>query len=669
MEIGRRSFGMGVLGAVLLSKTEGNAMGKPEHMSAQEIGIPITSANRIAVGAARGYLPNGNDLFCWTTTAESGGHFSAMDLKTQKVVTHPLNHLEAWPLVFSSNGIVYTGSTSGEVMQWNSHTDAWGALGKPLFKWPGATLNHVRVLCEGRDGWLYAGSVYGERARIHKETGEIEKLSATPETGNWYVSAAVPLPDGRIAFGYGHKARLFVYDPAQKKDVGQWLPEGWTDDGFIFTILPGKTVVYASHFPSGRRGVFDLETGKFLGQIPWPAASTAEPWSIWSSGAGNDFFVLPGTDTAVACDGKVVHQYDPRRPDLPPTVPMDRFTPPPDIALTLRYALTSDCRILEYDRLRKNVVRSIKPAQPKVARNLHSLTVGPDGYVYGGAYQSTELFRYNPRTKELKVLGDHHPGWSGETFSYTVWKGELVCASYTNGAMVSYNPKKPWKAEIGKMENPRRLGFLGQRVYRPLSTCVSEDGRVWSVGPAGWGTTGGGIAWIDPITLKTESTPLPGDAQDILPLSKNRLLVTSNGLLRWWDSATNKEIAQVAPPIPVNSATLLESGNPARILLASTNELLIVTAEEPGKVEILQRFASPISCSRALVYKKKAVVGGSQGFATVDLATGAARHFCTTPLGHRWAFAVTEGAVFFHNGPRLMTAPLPEERNENVSAR
>jgi hypothetical protein len=55
------------------------------------------------------------------------------------------------------------------------------------------------------------------------------------------------------------------------------------------------------------------------------------------------------------------------------------------------------------------------------------------------------------------------------------------------------------------------------------------------------------------------------------------------------------------------------------------------------------------------------VVGGAGGFAVVDLPTGAARHFCHTPLGHRWAYTIAADAVFFHSGTHLMTASIPKE--------
>src|SRR3990172_7588798 len=84
---------------------------------------------------------------------------------------------------------VYVGSTSGEGLRWDPQSKSWGALGKPLFAVPGRGVNHVRALCEGPGCWLYAGSCTGERARIHLDTAEVQKLPEPAEKGNWYVSA------------------------------------------------------------------------------------------------------------------------------------------------------------------------------------------------------------------------------------------------------------------------------------------------------------------------------------------------------------------------------------------------------------------------------------------------------------------------------------------------
>jgi hypothetical protein len=135
----------------------------------------------------------------------------------------------------------------------------------------------------GQDGWLYAGNCTGQRARIHLTTGQVEPLPAIPEEGNWYVSSAAALPDGRIAFGLGHCARLFVYDPVQGRDVDQWLPPGWIEDGFCLNLLMGQRVLYATHFPSGRRAAFDTATGQMLGQPPWPIPARPSKW-VHSSG-------------------------------------------------------------------------------------------------------------------------------------------------------------------------------------------------------------------------------------------------------------------------------------------------------------------------------------------------------------------------------------------------
>ena len=630
-------------------------------MIAQDLGVPITSANLISYGLRRGFLPGGHDLLCWTTTAESGGYFTARDLISGATVSHPLNSLEAYPIVFGIDGSVYVGSTTGGVMRWHPKTNSWAGLGLPLFTWPGAPWNHVRVLVEGPGGWLYAGSCYGERARVHRETGEIQRLPQPSETGNWYVSSIAVLPNGRIAFGFGHKARLVVYDPVAEKDIGQWAPADWMEDGFFITMVMAKTVLYVTHFPSGRRAAFDSETGAFLGQIPWPDARSGHAWPVWqhSSGYGNmvDFYVLPGTDTCAACDGEMVYQYNPRQPDLDPVSPLDAFHPEGALALEMRYSVTTDCRVLEYDERRLSVFRGFAPPQPAVERGLFALGVGPDGRVYGGAYQSTQVFRHDPVTRETTVLGDHHPGWSGETYSFAVSEEDLILANYTNGAMVAYAPSKPWSCETGQMTNPRRLGFLGQRVYRPYSTCIATDGKIWSVGAAGWGSTGGGIAWMDKKSGETDSVTLPEAPVNVLALPDNRILSCSTAWLRWWDGASKQELAKCEPPVPLVSADRFSDGVLA--LLASDAELLIASVDTPRSVQIKRRFASPIPCTRALAWKGYAVVGGSEGFALVDTATGTSDLFCKTPLGSRWAFVIAAGRVYFHRETHLMSVALP----------
>ncbi len=624
---------------------------------ARDLGVPITAACRISYKTVP--LPSGN-LLCWTTTAESGGHFSALALKSGQVYTHPLHSLEAYPILPASDGRVCVGSTSGEVMVWDPPTDTWQPLGPPLFPPPTHGINHVRALCEGREGWLYAGNCTGQRARIHLHTGQVETLPAIPEEGNWYVSAAAALPDGRIAFGLGHCARLFVYDPVQGRDVGQWLPPGWIEDGFCLNLLMGERVLYATHFPSGRRAAFDAASGQLLGQPPWPPAYAGQTWSKWvhSSGYGSpiDFYLLPGSDTALTCDGAQIHSFDPHQPGQAASQPVAAFTPPASLALELRWEVSTDCRVLEYDAVRLQVRRAQSPPQPPVERGLFGLGTGPDGKVYGGAFQSTLLFACNPDTEAWEVLGDHHPGWGGETYSFAARGHELICASYTNGALVAYDPQRPWDCETGRMTNPRLLGFLGQQVYRPYNTCVDEQGRIWSVGPAGWGSTGGGVAYLDPRTGQGASTALTEAPIDVVPLGGDQLLVCHPRWLRWWQGATNAESAHLDTPLTLVSATGLDG---ERVLLASRGEVWVVRATLPGHLETLCRHPSPLPLTRALVWKGQAVIGGPDGFAVLDLETGKSQIFCNTPLGSRLAFALAGGKVFFHQGTHLRCTSLP----------
>jgi len=84
----------------------------------------------------------------------------------------------------------------------------------------------------------------------------------------------------------------------------------------------------------------------------------------------------------------------------------------------------------------------------------------------------------------------------------------------------------------------------------------------------------------------------------------------------------------------------------------------ICTADQVGQIAIVARHPSPVPVVRPLVWRGYDVVGGASGFAVVDLQTGAARHFCHAPLGHRWAYTIAADAVFFDRGTHLMTATI-----------
>jgi hypothetical protein len=647
------------LAAVLLAApgpTPGGA--QPE-----DLGIPIATPNRISYGTAWHFGPKQLDLLCWTTTAESGGDFCALDLSSGKVSIHPLRSMEAYPLVFGSDGSVYVGSTTGEVMRWNPIDDTWGPAGPPLFRFPGASLNHVRVLCEGKDGWLYAGSCYGERSRLQMKTGIVEKLPPVPEAGQWYVSAATTLPNGRVAFGFGYKCRVYVYDPILGKDVGQWLPSDWMEDGFCFNLVAGPHVLYATHFPSGRRGAFDVTTGEFIGLVPWPPATLETNPSRWvhSSGHGSavDFYRVPGTDRIITADGSRILAFD-------PTVSMETVPVEPEAAirdsslvLALRYEVTSDCRVLTYDRTRSRVVGVVAPKMSTAERKIFSLGEGPDGCIYGGVYQSTLLFRFDPKQGLLSVAGDHHPGWSGELYSLAVRDSDLICASYTNGAMVRYNPWKPWRCEQDVMVNPSRIGFLGQHVYRPQSTCVTPSKVLFSVGPAGWGTPGGGVARCNPDTRAIDVIPLPDVPHTVLSLRTGLLLVVSDSLVRWWDESANRMLVSAPLPFVSSGACISPSDTSAIAMVTNDRRLVVVDVRNPGMLRTVKEFSLPLRSSRVMTRGSQYVVGGEDGFATVDPATGRVDHFCTEPPGIRFAWSVAGDFLYFGSGGHLMRVQLP----------
>jgi hypothetical protein len=627
--------------------------------SIQDHGIPIQSSNRISYKTAKAFGKNKDDLLCWTTTAESGGHFVAMNLRTKKYFVHPLNHLEAYPIVYGSNGKVYIGSTSGYVMVWNPIDDSWKEAGSQIFNVPNNYLNHVRVLCEGMDGWLYAGSCLGERARLNMENGTVEYLPKITEDGSWYISAATTLPDGKIAFGLGYKARILIYDPQKHMDVAQWMPGEYQKDGFCFNIIAGKNVVYATHFPSGHRLCFDLSTGDFLKKIPWPDHHMDNLWSKWnhSSGYGSavDFYINTDNDAVITFDGKKIYQYHPKEKALTIQIDPTLLRIPPNLDIALQYEVTNDGNVIHYDYRNQKIKEVLTPKLPPVERNIFSITTGPDKQIYGGAYQSTLLFRYGINDTSLSVLGDHHPGWSGETYSFINRGDELICASYTNGAVVAYNPSRSWDCMPNKMNNPHLLGFFGQNVYRPTDICIDFRGDIWAVGPCGWGTAGGGVAKLSYSSKKVQSHNFHDVPHSLVPITQSMLILCSDSLIRWWDTRGDSLIAQSSIPFSATSLCMIMNKKDTLLFLSSIDSIKKIDLHIPGIVKVIDGVKTPISISRLITNHRNIYFGGNQGIGMLNPQNLKTEVLTRQPLSNRFAFTVVDSTVFFGSKGHLLS--------------
>ncbi|MBI2302872.1 MAG: hypothetical protein HYU66_28530, partial [Armatimonadetes bacterium] len=368
----------------------------------------------------------------------------------------------------------------------------------------------------------------------------------------------------------------------------------------------------------------------------------------------------PGTDTIVARSGDDLYQWNPRQPDLPPHLPLDAWTPDPQLAKDLRYQINSEGEVWTYDLRRTRVVESRRLDHPPVERALMALGVGPDGLIYGGAYQSYQLFRYDPRRDELTTLGSYDPTWSGEPYSFTTRGPELIIASYTNGHVAAYDPSKPWHCTAMERLNPRVLGFFGQQVYRPYSVAAATDERIWAVGPAGWGSTGAGVAWLDPATGTSHSTRLERTPSDILPLPGNQLLICDWDRLVWWDGTADRELAAAKVDVGIQGAVLLP-GAPPRIAYVGGPVVVVASLPQPGQVKVELTSQGPIPGQHLQRYSRGVVIGGPQGFATCRLPEGTWRQLANVPLGLRYAFVCHDDVVYFHRGSALMALAIPPE--------
>lgn len=106
----------------------------------------------------------------------------------------------------------------------------------------------------------------------------------------------------------------------------------------------------------------------------------------------------------------------------------------------------------------------------------YSLETGPDGKIYGSTGIPLRFFRFDPETGEMKNWG--LGGNGGHINDLCVQGGKLYGAIYGPGALVVYDPNKPWEdVRLAEAGNPRELYSNQELIGRPFSMLAHPDGK------------------------------------------------------------------------------------------------------------------------------------------------------------------------------------------------
>lgn len=138
------------------------------------------------------------------------------------------------------------------------------------------------------------------------------------------------------------------------------------------------------------------------------------------------------------------------------------------------------------------------PAAPLIC-NMMTVSVAPDGMIWGSADFGQTIFRYDPVTGEYENTSSVAAA-GGEVYGMIHLDGKLFLTAYAHGDHILYDPHKPWNQYDN--QNPRLLGFCSPEMVRPQGKSVlGADGNIWTGWWASYGVRGGGITKIDTKTL------------------------------------------------------------------------------------------------------------------------------------------------------------------------
>jgi hypothetical protein len=360
---------------------------------------------------------------------------------------------------------------TGQIRQFN------GPLSSEMGSW-GFTIDH-----ESR---IYLGSYYhAHLLRFDPKTEAWEDLGQPGGESESFICKITTGKDGKIWGGTFPSAKLFSYDPKTgviqnygRMDLDQFYcyPTAG-EDGLIYCAIQFEKmdiVVFnpeiqskTSLIPSeGRKpGQVSFVKGKD-GKI-YTKFSTSEQW--FRIERGEKLVEVPESDVAFPQRG------------LPDG----------------RQFSVSDNSVLRIENPLTKEEKKIPLQYEAAGSYIFVVSTGPDGKIYGSSMLPLRLFVYDPLAQTHHNLGKASYA-NGEIYSMVSHEDKLYACSYPEARLSVYDPKKPLKFGDQEDSNPKDLGPLGDRQYRPRAMIAGPHGRVYIGSYPDYGHLGGAISIYDP---------------------------------------------------------------------------------------------------------------------------------------------------------------------------
>ncbi len=161
--------------------------------------------------------------------------------------------------------------------------------------------------------------------------------------------------------------------------------------------------------------------------------------------------------------------------------------------------------------------------------SIFTLTTDEQGVVWGSCAFGQTIFSFDPASKKYWNSSSVCNA-GGEVYGMVFVQGKLFMSSYVGGDHTVYDPEQPWN----QMQNinPKTLAPVAPDLIRPEARSVlGPDRGVWTGWSAKYGTYGGGLSRVDPLTLEVKKWYDPIKNQQLAGLTadKDFLYFTTNG--------------------------------------------------------------------------------------------------------------------------------------------
>lgn len=349
-----------------------------------------------------------------------------------------------------------------------------------------------------------------------------EPLRCDSETYIWNLCLG---DDGMVYGGTYPGCLLLRYDPQahQLASVGRMSANPDNLYSRLVYALPGQILVECWS-ATNHLALYDLTTGEIRPFGPAGAkvkAVTAE-------------FLCTITPTA---SGDELNFYDLRTldelPDLAALLPCEPIFPYSGLRHLheLRDGRTFGVRGQEYVIMALDELSPPLHAIPaeRPPTRIHTLTVAPDGMVWGSCGFGQTIFSCDPQTGAYwNSNGVCDQG--GEVYGMAFANGRLYLSAYSGGDHVVYDPTQPW--DQVNNQNPKTLESVGPALIRPeANSVIGPDGHFWTGWMAEYGRYGGGLSRVDTTTGAVTSwlEPVPGQPLIGLAADARYLYFTTGG--------------------------------------------------------------------------------------------------------------------------------------------